>query len=272
MQQYKDNIRMQTINIRKLSKNFSFKAAVNDLNLQVEQGTLFGFVGPNGAGKTTTVNMLAGILPPTSGTIRLLGLDFEQEALTIKQRIGVVPEDLALFEHLRGREQLYFTSRIYGMQKANIEERTDELFEVFGLQGQEDKFVHEYSKGMKRKLAFMCAIIHEPEILLLDEPFEGLDPISTKVIQDNLKLMSQNGVTVFLTSHNLSMVEELCIEVAIIHEGSLVFQSSTKNIRNRIKDELSGETYGDLEQLFLDLVSSNNETRYLSWLKKERIQ
>ncbi|MCH7674600.1 ABC transporter ATP-binding protein [candidate division KSB1 bacterium] len=122
------------------------------MNLQVEQGTVLGFIGPNGAGKTTTVNMLTGILPPTSGTIRLLGLDFEQEAITIKQRIGVVPEDLALFEHLRGREQLYFTSRIYGMQKANIEERTDELFEVFGLQGQEDKFVHEYSKGMKKNL------------------------------------------------------------------------------------------------------------------------
>ena len=217
---------MQSIDIRKLSKKYSFKTAVKNLDMQLERGTLFGFVGPNGAGKTTTVNMLAGILPPTSGTIRLLGLDFEQEALTIKQRIGVVPEDLALFEHLRGREQLYFTSRIYGMQKANIEERTDELFEVFGLQGQEDKFVHEYSKGMKKKLAFMCAIIHEPEILFLDEPFEGLDPISTKVIQDNLKLMSQNGVTVFLTSHNLSMVEELCIEVAIIHEGALVFQKS----------------------------------------------
>jgi len=186
------------------------------LDIQLERGTLFGVVGPNGARKTTTVNMLAGILPPTSGTIRLLGLDFEQEALTIKQRIGVVPEDLALFEHLRGREQLYFTSRIYGMEKANIEDRTDELFEVFGLQDQEDKFVHEYSKGMKKKLAFMCAIIHEPEILFLDEPFEGLDPISTKVIQDNLKLMSQNGVTVFLTSHNLSMVEELCHEVAMV--------------------------------------------------------
>jgi len=109
---------MQSIDIRKLSKNFCFKTAVNDLNLQVEQGTVLGFIGPNGAGKTTTVNMLTGILPPTSGTIRLLGLDFEQEALTIKQRDGVVPEDLAFFEHLRGREQLYFISRIYGIEKA----------------------------------------------------------------------------------------------------------------------------------------------------------
>ena len=263
---------MQTIEIHKLSKNYSFKTAVNDLDFQVEQGTVLGFVGPNGAGKTTTVNMLTGILPPTSGTITLLGLDLEQKSQRIKRRIGVVPEELALFEHLRGREQLYFTARVYGLEKATITERMHELFEIFGLQGQEDKFVHEYSKGMKKKLAFMCAIIHEPEILFLDEPFEGLDPISTKVIQDNLKLMSQNGVTVFLTSHNLSMVEELCTEVAIIHEGSLVFQSPTMDIRNRIKDELSGETYGDLEQLFLDLVSSNNETRYLSWLKKQRIQ
>ena len=120
---------------------------------------------------------------------------------------------------------------------------------------------------MKKKLAFMCAIIHEPEILFLDEPFEGLDPISTKVVQDNLKLMSKNGVTVFLTSHNLAMVEELCHEIGIINDGELVFRSSTKDIRKRIKDELTGESYRDLEQLFLGLVSPKQETQYLSWLK-----
>ncbi len=143
---------MQTIEIHKLSKNYSFKTAVNDLNLQVEQGTILGFVGPNGAGKTTTVNMLTGVLPPTSGTITLLGLDLEQKSQRIKRRIGVVPEELALFEHLRGREQLYFTARVYGLEKATITERMHELFEIFGLQGEEDKFVHQYSKGMKKNL------------------------------------------------------------------------------------------------------------------------
>ena len=132
---------MHTIETSKLSKKYSFENAVRDLDLQIEKGTVFGFVGPNGAGKTTTINMLTGILQPTSGTIRLLGLAFEKEALTIKQRLGVVPEDLALFEQLRGREQLYFTSRIYGMGKTNIEDRAHELFEVFDLKGHENKFV-----------------------------------------------------------------------------------------------------------------------------------
>jgi len=259
---------MQTIEIDKLFKKYSFKTAVNDLTLRVEPGTVFGFVGPNGAGKTTTVNMLTGILPPTSGSIKLMGLDLKHHSQPIKRRIGVVPEELALFEQLRGREQLYFTARVYGLDKATIEARMHELFEVFGLQGEQNKFIHQYSKGMKKKLAFMCAVMHEPEILFLDEPFEGLDPISTRVMQDNLKLMAEHGVTVFLTSHNLAMVEELCAEVAIIHEGELVFHSATRDIRKRIKDELSGESYKGLEQLFLDLVSSQPESKYLSWISK----
>jgi ABC-2 type transport system ATP-binding protein len=122
---------------------------------------------------------------------------------------------------------------------------------------------------MKKKLALMCAIIHDPELLFLDEPFEGLDPISSKIIQDNLKLMVQNGTTIFLTSHNLSLVEKLCTEIAIIHNGELILQSPTKNIRNRIKSRMNNEKYSGLEELFLDLVSQARETKYLSWIKKE---
>ena len=259
---------MEIIETLGLTKEYFLKKAVNNLNLKINKSSFLGFVGPNGAGKTTTVNMLTGITPSTSGKIKIFGLDFEKKTIEIKRRIGVVPEDLALFEQLKAEEQLYFTARIYGLDKGIIKSRTEELFNIFDLQSQRFKFIHEYSKGMKKKLALMCAIIHDPELLFLDEPFEGLDPISSKIIQDNLKLMVQNGTTIFLTSHNLNLVEKLCTEVAIIHKGELILQSPTANIRNRIKSRMNNEKYSGLEELFLDLVTHEKETKYLSWIKK----
>ncbi|NOZ61858.1 MAG: ABC transporter ATP-binding protein [Calditrichaeota bacterium] len=259
---------MEIIETLGLTKNYNLKKAVNNLNLKINKATFFGFVGPNGAGKTTTVNMLTGITPPSSGKIKIFGLDFEENNIEIKKSVGVVPEDLSLFEQLKAEEQLYFTARVYGLDRQAIKSRTNELFDVFDLQNQRNKFVREYSKGMKKKLALMCAIIHDPELIFLDEPFEGLDPISSKIIQDNLKLMVQNGTTIFLTSHNLDLVEKLCKEIAIIHNGELILQSPTEQIRNRIKSRMSNEKYSGLEELFLDLVSQEKETKYLSWIKK----
>ena len=260
---------MAIIETISLTKEYFVKKAVNNLNLTINNSSFFGFVGPNGAGKTTTVNMLTGITPVTSGKINIFGLDFEKNTIEIKKRIGVVPEDLALFEQLKAEEQLYFTARVYGLDKDTIKSRMDELFIVFDLQNARSKFIHEFSKGMKKKLALMCAIIHDPELLFLDEPFEGLDVVSSKIIQDNLKLMVQNGTTIFLTSHNLNLVEKLCTEVAIIHQGEIILQSTTKNIRNRIKNRMNNEKYSGLEELFLDLVSQETETKYLSWLNKK---
>ena len=259
---------MAIIQISNLTKKFHGKLAVDNVDITLNKSSFFGFVGPNGAGKTTTVNMLTGILPPTSGTVKMFGLDFDKHAIEIKRQLGVVTEDHSLFEQLKADEQLYFVSRIYGLDKSTIKARSEELFEIFDLQDQRAKFVHEYSKGMKKKLALMCALIHNPAILFLDEPFEGIDPVSSNVIQENLKLLRQNGTTIFLTSHNLALVEKLCSEIAVIHNGQIVLHSSTDEIRNRIKNEFTKENYSGLEELFLDLVSPNQEIKYLSWVNE----
>jgi ABC-2 type transport system ATP-binding protein len=255
-----------TIETNKLTKAFGARNVVDKLDLQVAKGTVFGFVGTNGAGKTTTIKLLVGILKPTSGTIRLLGEELKNPGHTIKQRMGVVTEDLSLFEHLKGQEQLYFTSRIYGLDTKTIQERSEELFELFGLQNHQHRFVRDYSKGMKKKLALMSAIIHNPEILILDEPFEGIDPVSMRVIQKNLSQMAQNGVTIFLTSHNLLLIETMCTEVAIIHKGEKLFHGSVPDVRNKVRNEMQATGESGLEALFLELVSPDQEPHVLSWL------
>jgi len=186
--------------------------------------------------------------------------------MEIKKRIGVVTEDLALFEQFKAEEQLYFMGRIYGIDKDLLQSRIDELFDIFELKNQRMKFVYEYSKGMKKKLALMCALIHDPEILFLDEPFEGMDPLSLNLIQENLKLFVKKGGTIFLTSHNLPLIEKLCNEIAIIHNGKLILQSSTRDIRKYLKKQITIDNNSGLEELFLDLVYPERNVKYLSWL------
>lgn len=252
-----------------LIKRYGGVIAVDSLSLTIPSGTFFGFVGPNGAGKTTTVNVLTGVVRPTSGRVRILGLDLEQNPLEIKKQVGVVPEGMALFEGLTGEEQLTFVGRIYGLQENEIGRRIEELLNLFELEGAASRLIETYSAGMKKKLAFAAAILHDPKVLFLDEPFENVDPISRKKMKEILTTMQNKGTTVFLTSHALETVEALCDEVAIINKGKLVFQSKTEDIRKKIKDEVSQETYQSLEEIFIDVVSGNGEDRTpkkLSWL------
>src|SRR4026208_2490928 len=160
--------------------------AVDNLSLTLPRGSFFGFLGPNGAGKSTTIKMLTGLLAPTSGQIRILGRDIAQQPLEVKRRIGVVPEDLNLFERLTGAEMLAFTGRMYGLQKAEIAERSPELLDLMELNGEPKKLIIEYSHGMKKKLSLACALIHRPEILFLDEPFEGVDATASRTLKDSL--------------------------------------------------------------------------------------
>src|SRR5882724_2828692 len=169
-----------------LVRRFQDFVAVDNLNLSVQRGSFFGFLGPNGAGKSTTIKMLTGLLAPTSGRIRVLGRDLATEPLEVKRRIGVVPEDLNLFERLTGAEMLSFTGRMYGLQKAEIAERARELLTLMELEDAPRKLIVEYSHGMKKKLSLACALIHRPEILFLDEPFEGVDAIASRTLKDLL--------------------------------------------------------------------------------------
>ncbi len=244
-----------------LTRFFDQACAVDHVDLRVERGTFYGFLGPNGAGKSTTIKMLTGLLAPSGGRIAVLGHDMldVSGSLEVKRRIGVIPEDLALFDNLTAREQLTFIGRMYLLPKQTIRSRIDELLPLFGLENEEKKLTLEYSHGMKKKLALAAALLPNPDLLFLDEPFEGVDAITSRVIRDMLLSYVGRGSTVFLTSHVLEIVEKLCTHVGIIDKGKLVEQSSLEELRQG----------SSLEDRFLEIVGSDPEaTRKPSWLEE----
>jgi len=254
-----------------LVRQFGDFVAVDNLNLTLRRGSFFGFLGPNGAGKSTTIKMLTGLLAPTSGTIRVLGRDITQEPLEVKRRIGVVPEDLNLFERLTGAEMLIFTGRMYGLGKSDIAERSPELLDLMELRDEPKKLIVEYSHGMKKKLSLACALIHRPEILFLDEPFEGVDAIASRTLKDLLSRLTARGLTVFLTSHVLEIVERLCSDIAIISQGKLLAAGSLDELRKGIRVDGEGQQQGpiSLEEYFIHIVGgdrSGSEEEVLQWL------
>ena len=245
-----------------LVRRFGDFTAVDRVNLRVRTGSFFGFLGPNGAGKSTTIKMLTGLLAPTAGRVRVLGRDIAAEPNEVKRRIGVVPEDLNLFERLTGAEMLSFTGRMYGLGREDIVSRSRELLELMELDAEPRKLVVEYSHGMKKKLALACALIHRPEILFLDEPFEGVDAIASRTLKDLLSRLTSRGLTVFLTSHVLEIVERLCTDIAIISEGRLVAEGPLEELRRGISwGAESGEGEGgalSLEDYFIRVVGGSH--------------
>lgn len=266
-----NSARQPAVETFNLVRRFGTFTAVDNINLRVESGRFFGFLGPNGAGKSTTIKMLTGLLAVTSGEIRVLGRDIQIEPLEVKRRIGVVPEDLNLFERLTGAEMLTFTGRMYGLQRAEIAERTQELLALMELDNEPRKLVVEYSHGMKKKLSLACALIHRPEILFLDEPFEGVDAIASRTLKDLLSRLTARGLTVFLTSHVLEIVERLCTDIAIISQGRLVAVGSLNELRRGIEVEGDGHaSHGpmSLEDYFIHVIGGVRQTGddVLQWL------
>ena len=252
-----------------LVKQFGDFVAVDHINLRVNRGSFFGFLGPNGAGKSTTIKMLTGLLAPTSGTLRVLDLDVSKQPMDVKRRIGVVPEDLNLFERLTGAEMLSFTGRMYGVRTEEIAQRSKELLDLMELQDEPRKLIIEYSHGMKKKLSLACALIHRPEILFLDEPFEGVDAIASRTLKDLLSRLTARGLTVFLTSHVLEIVERLCSDIAIIAQGKLLAAGSLNELRQGIRVEGDGEGPVSLEEYFIHVVGGarpGSEEEVLQWL------
>jgi len=253
------------IETRGLTRRFGTKVAVADLDLQVPAGCFLGFLGANGAGKSTTIKMLTGLLPPSSGEARILGEDIGAGSTRAKRWIGVVPEDLAIHERLTGGEYLTFVGRMYGLQREVIAERRAELLGWMSLDREPRKLIVDYSHGMKKKLALAAALIHDPRVLFLDEPFEGIDVIASRQIRELLVGLGRKGVTIFLTSHVLEIVEKLCSHVAIVHEGRLVTHGSLEELRAGVADE-SGRRR-TLESIFLEQVDADPAERpALSWL------
>ena len=246
------------IAVRDLRKVYGPKAAVDGLSLTVPRGCFFGFLGPNGAGKTTTIRMLMGLATPTSGSIELLGLPMPAHALEIKRKIGLVPDESLLFDHLTGPEFLEFVGRMYSLPRATARERSRELLTLFELDNNAGKLIAEYSKGMRKRLAMSAALIHRPELFLMDEPFEGVDAVGARLMKDLLLEQVRHGATIFLTSHVLEVVERLCDRVAIISEGRLVLEEAMSELRS------GTET---LEDMFVRVVGAERATtETLDWL------
>ena len=254
-----------------LTRRFGALTAVEDVTLSVAQGQFFGFLGPNGAGKSTTIKMLTGLLEPSAGSIEILGHPFSAGALDLKRQIGVVPEGMALLGRLTAPEYLHFVGRMYGLDRATVARRTDELLEFMQLADERRKLVTDFSHGMQKKLALAAAVIHGPRVLFLDEPFEGVDAVAAGMLKTLLQGMIQRGATVFLTSHVLEIVERLCSHVAIIHQGRLVANGSIEDLRTGVASTLPGVESAQrltLEQIFLSIVGAagNEQVQELSWL------
>lgn len=247
---------MSALELIHVTKRFGDKVAVDDLSLTLEPGSFLGLLGRNGAGKSTTLKMVTGLIAPTSGTITVLGRSLQDDPLAVKRQLGVMPEDMALLEMLRGPQYLRFVGRMYGLDDAAIDSRAAELFDTLDLKPGKKSLISEYSFGMKKKLALCAALIHGPKLLFLDEPFEGIDAVTNRTIKEILLSLQKRGVTVVLTSHILEVVEKLCPLIAIIDEGKLKGFGAL--------DQLKGEGES-LESHFVGLVGGGRKGE-LSWL------
>lgn len=265
---------MDAISTEFLTRRFGEFVAVDNMNLRVASGQFFGFLGPNGAGKSTTIKMLTGLLAPSAGRITILGVDLISHPIEVKSEIGVVPEGMALFGRLTGAEYLTFVGRMYGLDRNTTAQRAAELLEFMQLADQPKTLVTDYSHGMQKKLALAAAVIHGPQILFLDEPFEGVDAVASGTLKAMLQRMIARGATIFLTSHVLEIVERLCSHLAIIHKGRLVAQGSLEELRAGVQSQVpsqsaavAGETL-TLEEIFLRIVGGDRPAaaQELSWL------
>jgi ABC-2 type transport system ATP-binding protein len=245
------------IAVRGLHKSFGAKEAVAGVDLEIAAGSFAGLVGPNGAGKTTSLSMMTGLLRPDAGQVVINGVDVWADPVAAKAIIGVVPAEARLFERLSGAEQLEYAGRLRGMPAAEAQSRATQLLEVLDLTGDGHRLVADYSTGMRKKAALGCALIHNPGVLFLDEPLEGVDPVSADVIRRLLTRYVGSGSTVLFSSHVMELVEQVCDHVSIINEGRIVATGTTEQVRG-------GKT---LQQAFIDLVGSHaGEGEELSWL------
>jgi ABC-2 type transport system ATP-binding protein len=242
--------------VRDLRKSYGAKAAVDGVTLEVPRGSFFGFLGPNGAGKSTTIRMLTGLIPADSGTIEILGFRLPEQELEIKRRIGLVPDESLLFDRLTGIEFLEFVGRMYSLPRGVALDRARGLMDLFQLQA-DRKIIGEYSKGMRKRVAMAASLIHNPELFLMDEPFEGVDAVGARLMKDILISQVQRGATIFLTSHVLEVVERLCDRVAIINEGRIVAGGALDEFR------AAGES---LEDAFVRVVGAEHPVGRLEWL------
>jgi ABC-2 type transport system ATP-binding protein len=249
------------IELKDLSKSYGSKPAVDQVSLRVDAGEVFGFLGPNGAGKTTTIKMIVGLLQPGSGSARVAGYDVQAQPLEAKARTGYVPDTPNLYSKLSARELLRFVGDLYAMETVQVERRIDELLRLFGLLEAGNDLIDSYSHGMQQKASLAAALMHDPRVLVLDEPTVGLDPKSARLIKDILRQLADRGSAVFLSTHILEIAERMCDRIGIINHGRLIAVGTMEELRRMG----SGET--SLEDIFLSLTGGAEEAEIAEVLK-----
>lgn len=242
------------IDLQHITKRYGAKLAVDDLNLTVARGELFAFLGPNGAGKTTTIKLMCGLLFPDDGTIRIAGYDLIAQGDQARQRISYVPDQPFLYEKLTGREVLNFIGDMYGMSAAHKQQQIVRMIETFSLGTFVDDLTERYSHGMRQRTVFASALLHEPEVLIVDEPTVGLDPRSVRMLKDLLRTEANKGTTVFLSTHSLDVAQELSDRIGVVFQGKLIALGTLADLRAQTA------LNGSLEEVFLKLTEESTET------------
>jgi ABC-2 type transport system ATP-binding protein len=238
------------IKLVNLSKNYGKLTAVNSINLHIARGEVFGFLGPNGAGKTTTIKIMAGLLQPTSGSALIGGFDVQKEPLKAKLITGFIPDRPFLYEKLTASEFMHFVANLYGMEDSHG--RIGSLLELFGLPEWKDELVENFSHGMKQRLVMASALLHNPKVLVVDEPMVGLDPRGARLVKEIFRDLTSKGVTIFMSTHTLEIVEQMCTRVAIINKGDIIAQGSVEEL-----GRLARMPDSHLEPIFLRLTGGD---------------
>lgn len=236
------------IKVNNLTKKYNSKLAVDNISFEIRDGEILGFLGPNGSGKTTTLNMLVGLIDATSGNAEMDGLDMLKNSVEVKKKLAFLPDNPEIYEDMTGRKFVYFVSNIYGVSKEDRDQRLQELAEMFGMTEDLDTMISGYSHGMKQKIALISALIHDPEVLMLDEPMVGLDPQASFNLKELMRERTKRGKSVFFSSHVMDVVEKIVDRIIIIKKGELIFEGTI----DELKELRSYE--GDLEKLFLEMT------------------
>lgn len=237
------------IELKDLTKRYSVIVAVDNINLFIPKGEIFGFIGPNGAGKTTTINMMGGILAPTSGTVMICGINMEEHPEKAKSKIGFIPDRPYLYEKLTGMEFLRFTADLYGVDEDVFPKKSIEKLEMFSLTDWSNELIESYSHGMRQRLVMAAALLHDPEVIIVDEPMVGLDPVAINMVKDLFRRLAKLGVTVFMSTHTLKVAEDVCDSIGIINKGSLIAVGTTEDLKRE-----AHAADADLEQVFIKLT------------------
>jgi len=237
------------LNLINLTKKFGTFTAVNDVNLSIKAGDFFGFLGQNGAGKTTTIKMIAGLYTPTSGKILINNIDIYKNPIEAKSLIGYIPDQPFLYEKLTGREFLYFSGGLYSIDKKRLTNKIEETIDMLQIGEWVDKRTEDYSQGMKQRIIIASSLLHNPKLLVVDEPMIGLDPQSAVVVKNVLKNLANNGAAVFMSTHSLNVAEEVCTRIGIIKDGRMIYED-----KKEVVETIRGSDHNNLESLFLHLT------------------